>query len=698
MEQPLNLVLISSALFILGALLAFALQQRRISFVRKQKEAVQAALQSRETDLQAKEFDLKQLEQTHKTISEDLQASKDRISALDSALDSESATLQNLRVEQATERETLSGVRRELSAHRESAQQQLTAIQMQLDEARRELKTHQTHQDELNKHLTELKSELSDRASRLESSASNLKEARQRIDTLDDELTTLREASQEKLSTLNKDLAQVREALGSAQADFKSRTQALEETQAKLAATESTLNQQRQDYQKKLDDAHQQIAELREAHGSIQSDLHAVTTNLKESREQRDTFQKSLTELQTTYHALKNEHGELQTRTEEKEQQFNRQLQWMEDSKKQLKIEFENLANELLDQKGKAFSSLSERNLTELLKPFQTEIKGFRDKVESLHTQETEQRASLRTELRHLQDLNKDITDQAAQLTQALQGQKKVQGNWGELMLENVLDSAGLRPGDDYQRERSFDTEEGKRRPDAVIYLPQGRHLVIDAKTSLNAYLEYVNAEDDLSRQHALAEHTKAVSSRITELADKHYYDLPGLNSPEVVVMFIPIESAYVEAVRYDSTLYQRAIENNVLVATPITLLTSLNIVSQLWRFENQSKHSAELASRAERFYNKLSSFVESMQDVGKKLDGARGSYDKALGQLVNGRGNLIKQAHEFKELGVSVKKELPADILERAKLEIGPSTDNEHYPYPESQRRPVESTENQMD
>lgn len=672
MEQSLNLVLISSALFVLGALLAFALQQRRISAVRKQKDAVQVAFQSRETDLQSKEFDLKQIEQAHRTISEDLQASKSRITTLDSALESERASLQNLRLEQATEKETLAGVRRELSDHCDTAQQQIAGLQAQLDEARRDVKARQTHQDELNTQLTELKSELSDRESRLESRETSLQEAQQRINTLDKELTSLRESSQEKLSALNKDLAQVREALGSAQADLKSRTQTLEETQAKLASTENTLNQQRQDYQKKLDDAHQQIAELREAHGSIQSDFHAVTANLKETREQRDSAQKSLKELQITYHALKNEHGELQTRMEEKEHQFNRQLQWMEDSKKQLKVEFENLANELLEQKGKAFSTLSERNLLELLKPFQTEIKGFRDKVETLHTQETEQRANLRTELKNLQQLNRDITDQAAQLTEALKGQKKVQGNWGELMLENVLDSAGLRPGEDYQRERSFDTEDGKRRPDALVYLPQGRHLVIDAKTSLVAYLEYVNAEDDLIRQRALANHAHAVSARIEELADKHYYDLPGLNSPEVVVMFIPVESAYIEALRHDSSLYQRAIERNVLVATPTTLLTSLNIVSQLWRFENQSRHSAELARKAERFYYKLATFLESMQDVGKKLDGARISYDKALNQLVNGKGNLIKQATEFRELGVAVKKELPAEIVERAKLEVG--------------------------
>lgn len=431
------------------------------------------------------------------------------------------------------------------------------------------------------------------------------------------------------------------------------------------------------------------IAAARRERESMRGELHAQQLEAREQtvalqvaegevetqREANQAQARELERFREAYYALKQTHGELTTRLEEKEAHFARQLQWMEESKGQLKVEFENLANELLEQKGRAFSSLSERNLQGLLKPFQEEIKGFREKVETLHHQETAQRASLTTELKHLQQLNRDITDQAAQLTEALKGQKKVQGNWGELMLENVLDSAGLRPGEDYQREKSFTTEAGKRRPDALVYLPEGRHLVIDAKTSLAAYLEYVNAEDEATRQRALTAHARAVGERIEELADKHYYDLPGLNSPEVVIMFIPVESAYIEALRHDATLYQRAIERNVLVATPTTLLTSLNIVGQLWRFENQSRHSAELARKAERFHSKLSTFLDSMQDVGRKLDGARESYDRALGQLVNGRGNLVKQASEFRELGVAVKKELPAEILERARLEVGPAT-----------------------
>jgi len=314
---------------------------------------------------------------------------------------------------------------------------------------------------------------------------------------------------------------------------------------------------------------------------------------------------------------------------------------------------------------------MSQQSLNHLLNPIQSEMKGFREKVEHIHLRETEQRVQLRTELQNLQQLNRAITEQAEKLTTALQGQKKVQGNWGELMLENVLDNAGLRAGVDYRREVSFNGEDGRQRPDAIVYLPGDKHLIIDAKTSLAAYTRYVNAEQDSERQQALREHARAVADRIKELAERRYDRLPGLNSPEIVIMFIPVESAYVEALKADETLYQRALEQNVLVATPTTLLTSLNIVRQLWRFEDQSKHTAELADRAERFYNKLNSFLTSMQDVGKKLDGARISYERAFAQLYSGRGNLIKQAAEFKELGVSVQKELPTDLVDKAKLEL---------------------------
>jgi len=375
--------------------------------------------------------------------------------------------------------------------------------------------------------------------------------------------------------------------------------------------------------------------------------------------------------LQQQLQQLQSEHSALTTRREEQERHFRQQLEQLESSREQLKKEFEQLASEILERKGKAFTEMSQQSLNHLLSPIQSEMKGFREKVEHIHLHETEQRIQLRTELQNLQQLNRAITEQAEKLTTALQGQKKVQGNWGELMLENVLDNAGLRAGIDYRREVSFNGEDGRQRPDAIVYLPGDKHLIIDAKTSLAAYTRYVNADAELERKQALREHARAVADRIKELAERRYDRLPGLNSPEIVIMFIPVESAYVEALKADETLYQRALEQNVLVATPTTLLTSLNIVRQLWRFEDQSKHTAELADRAERFYNKLNSFLTSMQDVGKKLDGARISYERAFAQLYSGRGNLIKQAAEFKELGVSVQKELPTDLVDKARLEL---------------------------
>lgn len=403
----------------------------------------------------------------------------------------------------------------------------------------------------------------------------------------------------------------------------------------------------------------------------LEADRDNLTRQTDQYREQWRDAEARLQAEQERHRELGLEHGRLHTTLEERQRHFEAQMAMLRESRETLKKEFEALANEVLERKGRAFQDMSRESLANLLTPIQGEMKGFREKVEKIHERESEQRIQLRTELQHLQQLNRAITEQADRLATALQGQKKVQGNWGELILENVLDSSGLRRDTDYRREVSFNTEDGRARPDVVVYLPQKKHLVIDAKTSLAAYTRYVNAEDEAERQQALAEHARAVGDRINELADRDYYRLPGLNSPEVVVLFIPIESAYVEALRYDDNLYQRAIERNVLVATPTTLLTSLNIVRQLWRFEDQSKHAAELASRAERFYNKLNTFLGSMQQVGNQLDRARETYDKALSQLYLGRGNLIKQAADFKDLGVSVQRELPEELVERASLEL---------------------------
>ncbi len=511
----------------------------------------------------------------------------------------------------------------------------------------------------------------------------------------------------EQRDKLSREHAEQREQYAAAGAGLDVLKPQLMSTQLKLEQTEKTLVEvhQRcvllQTQGAELKTLHEGLSSERTELQAIRQQLQAEAAELRQKlsqKEQESSHQaaslvareQQLTELsqrekQTALqfnsataelHAVKQQFGELNTRLAEKELHFAQQLQLLADSKAELKREFETLANEILERKGAQFKELNRESVAGILNPIHEELKGFKNKVETIHQQETEQRVKLRTELENLQTLNKQITDQADKLTKALRGEKKVQGNWGELMLENVLDSSGLRLGIDYQREMHLADEDGRYRPDVVVHLPQQKHLIIDAKTSLNAYTRFVNAEDEVERQLALKEHAAAVKARINELAQKDYARLPGINSPEVVVMFIPIESAYVEALRADETIFQRAIEQKILVATPTTLLTSLNIVRQLWRFEEQNKHTAELANRAERFYTKLNSFLESMQGVGKQLDKARSTYDDAVKLLCTGKGNLIAQAAQFRELGVSVSKELPAELVKIAKLELEHGTE----------------------
>ena len=406
---------------------------------------------------------------------------------------------------------------------------------------------------------------------------------------------------------------------------------------------------------------------------SLSTRIELLQEALNGTEREKDRLEIRLQQLQNRHEELRVQHSTLQASLEQRQQHFDEQQQLLQESREQLKLEFEQLASRIFEAKGQTFTQTSQQSLDALLKPFREQIEQFRSKVEDIHHKDTQQQAALAQELLHLKELNQQITREAHDLSTALRGQKKAQGNWGELILENVLERSGLRPGVDFRREVSMTTREGQRqRPDVLVYLPQGKHLIIDAKVSLNAYTRYINSEEEGERQLALAEHVHAFGQRIRELADRNYFELPGLNAPEMVFMFVPIESAFVEALKADETLFQKAIEQNVLVATPTTLLTSLNIVRQLWRFEDQNRHTAELAERAGRVYDKLRTFLGSMDAVGSNLEKATDAYQKACSQLVSGRGNLVKQVSEFKELGVSVRAELGEQWTDRAELELG--------------------------
>lgn len=449
---------------------------------------------------------------------------------------------------------------------------------------------------------------------------------------------------------------------------------ALEREERQVASLEGQLREQKQRNEhlsQKLDEVSRQCGDAEKACESAQATLKAQEARIKELNTQLQEQLATLDARQRELSALQSTHTQLKTEQQEREASHAREVANFEKQKESLGEHFKVLSNEILEAKAKSLQESSKLTLGAVINPFQQSIDNFKREVQEIHHRETTQQGVLHKELQSLKELNQQITQEAHELSTALRGQKKLQGNWGELVLENVLDRSGLQLGKDYKREVSFNTEEGRQRPDAVVYLPQGKHLVIDAKVSLNAYTRYVNSEDEQERALALKEHVTAVGSRIRELADRDYYRLPGLNSPEMVFMFIPIESAFVEALRADESLFQNAIENNVLVATPTTLLTSLNIVRQLWRYEDQNKHTAALANKAEAVFRKLNAFLGSFEKLKKSLDAATDAYGKAEGQLLSGRGNLVKQVGEFKNLAPAIKAELPDYFADKAALEV---------------------------
>lgn len=455
--------------------------------------------------------------------------------------------------------------------------------------------------------------------------------------------------------------------LETAQADIRSLQRQAAELRERLVQTETAVTNERASVSKLKEElaGEGKRAEAFEARDKeAREQLQELKTQLTAAARKQDDLQQHLTELTR-------QHTRLTTELSERDASHAREVANFEQQKISLAEQFKLLSNEILEAKTKSLQESSKLTLSSVMNPFQQSIDSFKKEVQEIHHRETTQQGELRKELEHLKALNQQITAEAHQLSTALRGQKKLQGNWGELVLENVLDRSGLQLGQDYQREVSIKTEEGRQRPDAIVYLPQERHLIIDAKVSLNAYTRYVNTEDEGERVLALKEHVQAVGNRIRELADRDYYKLPGLNSPDMVFMFIPIESAFVEALKADENLFQQAIENNVLVATPTTLLTSLNIVRQLWRYEDQNKHTAALASKAETVFKKLNTFLGSFEKIKKGLDTAAEAYTRAEGQLVSGKGNLVKQVGEFKNLAPAIKAELPSYFVDKAALEI---------------------------
>ncbi len=348
--------------------------------------------------------------------------------------------------------------------------------------------------------------------------------------------------------------------------------------------------------------------------------------------------------------------------------QSNEKLALLQSAREELTLQFKNLANDILEEKSKRFSEQNQQNLGQLLDPLKTKLQEFQGKVEQVYVQEGKDRSALAEQVRQLMELNKTVSQEANNLTKALKGSNKTQGNWGELVLERVLESSGLRKGEEYDVQESHTLDDGRRlQPDVVVHLPEDRHLVIDAKATLIAYEDYANAEDEKHREAALKRHLDAVRSHIKGLSDKNYQDLYGLKSLDFVLMFIPIEPAFMLAVTHDRELYMDAWNKNVLLVSPSTLLFVVRTVANLWRQEAQTRNAQDIAKRGAELYDKLAGFVEDMESLGTRLNQAQKDYDGAINKLSTGRGNVIRQAEMLKKLGVKPSKSLPAPMVEIA-------------------------------
>lgn len=351
----------------------------------------------------------------------------------------------------------------------------------------------------------------------------------------------------------------------------------------------------------------------------------------------------------------------LKTRLEEQKTQ----LTTLEE---RFRTEFKNIANDLLEDKSRKFTLQNKENLDALLSPLGKKIEEFKTRVNEVYQQENNQRQQLTGEIRLIRDLNNKISEQTRSLTEALRMDTKAQGSWGEVVLQRILERSGLREGHEYETQQSHTNEEGRRlQPDVVVRLPGSKFIVVDSKVSLTAYERFVSEENPELRDEHMGDHVKSIRTHVRTLKSKRYDELLKDGSPDFVLMFIPIESAHSVALQADAELYSDAFSENIILVSPTTLMATLATIDTVWKREYQSQNAIEIAKRGGQLVDKFAGFVESLMEIGNRLDQARQSYDTALGRLSEGRGNLVSQAKMLKQLGVRSTKELPDGLLREA-------------------------------
>lgn len=368
----------------------------------------------------------------------------------------------------------------------------------------------------------------------------------------------------------------------------------------------------------------------------------------------------------------------LETQLDEERSQGKEKLQLLENAREKMSLEFKNLANEILDKKGRDFTENNKENMESILKPLRERIQQFEKKVEETYDRESKERFSLAKEIKSLQELNNQISEDAINLTNALKGESKTQGNWGEFVLERLLEESGLRKGSEYAIQVSLKTESGgNRQPDVIVHLPESKDVIIDSKVSLKAYEQYYSEDDADKKAKALKEHIQSIRNHIRDLSKKDYQNLESVRTLDFIIMFLPVEAAFALAVQHDQSLFTEAFDKNIALVGPTTLMATLRTIQNIWRYEHQNKNALEIASRAGALYDKFVLFASDLEDIGKRLDQTQESYDSAHKRLTSGRGNLVSRVEQLKTLGARASKNMPASLSDTQPDSLLPSDDS---------------------
>lgn len=486
-------------------------------------------------------------------------------------------------------------------------------------------------------------------------------------------------AERERLQQENKNLtAQVSNikaelaALGGVERRLAEVNHELQESQRRL----EDLRQDKSDVDRQLSSLSAQMEEERKSSDEQRllreraeaETLQGRDLRLAELRGENEDLKRQCEELRHENKNISRDFAALESKGEQERQASLDKIKLLEETEGRLTKEFENLANRIFEEKQQKFNEVSSQNIKTIISPMRQQLQEFRQKVADVYDKENKERASLRTEIAQLKSLNERIGVDALNLTKALKGDTKLRGNWGEMQLERLLEESGLSKGREYEVQVSLKDDEGGRfQPDVVVHLPENKDVVIDAKVSLVAYEQYHSAEKEEERQRCLASHLQSLRRHFAGLSVKNYDELVGVNSLDLVIMFVPIEPALLLAFEYEPGLFTEAFNRHILLVSPSTLMATLQIINNIWRHEYQNRNTLKIATDAGRLHDQFVLFVEALDDVGHKLAKASDSYHLARKRLISGRGNLVKRTEDLEKLGAKTKKKLDQQLLDEA-------------------------------